>query len=190
LLHCATQVHDDLPCFDNAPIRRGKPSVHAAFGERLAVLCGEVLMLLAMQSLADSIVGKPARAAQLFSIIGCGLPAGIVAGRAREPGPRSQLHNFQRAKTGAMFAVATMAGAAATGSAPEPWREMGERLGEAWRVAHDPQQDAAGASDKMKHQVTMAVDAMPKCPQAAELRLLIILEARRFLPISCARRVA
>ncbi|MGA7268382.1 MAG: polyprenyl synthetase family protein, partial [Aestuariivirga sp.] len=38
LLHCASLVHDDLPCFDNAGIRRGKPSVHCAFGERTAVL--------------------------------------------------------------------------------------------------------------------------------------------------------
>jgi len=30
LLHCASLVHDDLPCFDAADLRRGKPSVHAA----------------------------------------------------------------------------------------------------------------------------------------------------------------
>ncbi|MFG5407505.1 polyprenyl synthetase family protein [Piscinibacter sakaiensis] len=40
LLHCASLVHDDLPCFDDAPLRRGRPSVHRAYGERLAVLCG------------------------------------------------------------------------------------------------------------------------------------------------------
>src|SRR5262245_7582368 len=34
LLHCASLVHDDLPCFDNASTRRGKPSVHQAYGER------------------------------------------------------------------------------------------------------------------------------------------------------------
>jgi len=36
LLHCASLVHDDLPCFDDAPLRRGKPSVHKAFGEQIA----------------------------------------------------------------------------------------------------------------------------------------------------------
>ena len=39
LLHCASLVHDDLPCFDDAAVRRGRPSVQAAFGEPLAVLC-------------------------------------------------------------------------------------------------------------------------------------------------------
>ena len=38
LMHCASLVHDDLPCFDNAATRRGRPSVQAAYGEPLAVL--------------------------------------------------------------------------------------------------------------------------------------------------------
>src|SRR5215208_7414616 len=38
LMHCASLIHDDLPCFDNADMRRGRPSVHRAFGEPLAVL--------------------------------------------------------------------------------------------------------------------------------------------------------
>ena len=45
LLHCASLVHDDLPCFDDADTRRGQPSVHAAFGERLAVLSGDALIV-------------------------------------------------------------------------------------------------------------------------------------------------
>jgi geranylgeranyl diphosphate synthase type II len=34
LIHCASLVHDDMPCFDNADIRRGKPTVHRAYGSR------------------------------------------------------------------------------------------------------------------------------------------------------------
>ena len=33
LLHCASLVHDDLPCFDDAQTRRGRASVHWAFGQ-------------------------------------------------------------------------------------------------------------------------------------------------------------
>ena len=40
MLHCASLVHDDLPCFDDADTRRGKPSVHKLYGEPLAVLVG------------------------------------------------------------------------------------------------------------------------------------------------------
>ena len=32
LLHCASLVHDDLPCFDNAALRRGKPATHVVHG--------------------------------------------------------------------------------------------------------------------------------------------------------------
>ncbi len=42
-------MHDDLPCFDAADTRRGRPSVHKAFGEPLAVLTGDALIVLAFQ---------------------------------------------------------------------------------------------------------------------------------------------
>ena len=53
LLHCASLVHDDLPCFDDADTRRGRPRVHRAFGEPLAVLAGDALIVLAFQTLAQ-----------------------------------------------------------------------------------------------------------------------------------------
>ena len=52
LLHCASLVHDDLPCFDNADMRRGRTSVHKEFGECLAVLAGDALIVLAFQTIA------------------------------------------------------------------------------------------------------------------------------------------
>ena len=47
LIHCASLVHDDLPAFDNADFRRGKPTVHLAFSEPLAVLTGDSLIIAA-----------------------------------------------------------------------------------------------------------------------------------------------
>jgi geranylgeranyl diphosphate synthase type II len=47
MLHAASLVHDDLPCFDAAPTRRGRPSTHAAFGTDMAVLAGDALFPLA-----------------------------------------------------------------------------------------------------------------------------------------------
>src|SRR3954470_14271010 len=84
LLHCASLVHDDLPCFDDASTRRGKPSVHRAFGEPLAVLAGDALIVLAFQTLARGAVQAPDRLASLVMIVGqaVGAPSGIVAGQA------------------------------------------------------------------------------------------------------------
>jgi hypothetical protein len=67
LLHCASLVHDDLPCFNNAGIRRGRPSVHRAFGESMALLTGDALIVLAFQTLAHSGVAAPVRLGPMMS---------------------------------------------------------------------------------------------------------------------------
>ena len=40
-IHVYSLIHDDLPCMDNDDLRRGKPTVHKAFGEAEAVLAGD-----------------------------------------------------------------------------------------------------------------------------------------------------
>src|SRR5438445_13763962 len=42
-IHVYSLIHDDLPCMDDADLRRGKLSVHKAFGEAEAVLAGDSL---------------------------------------------------------------------------------------------------------------------------------------------------
>ena len=145
LLHCASLAHDDLPCFDDASTRRGKASLHRAFGERLAVLAGDALIVLAFDSLARGAAAHPDRLAALIGIVArsVGMPNGIVAGQAWESEPLVSLSKYQQAKTGALFAAATMAGAAAAGHRPEPWGLLGECLGEAYQVADDIR-DVAG----------------------------------------------
>ena len=116
LLHCASLVHDDLPCFDDADTRRGKPSVHAQFGTPIAVLAGDALIVLAFETLARA--ASPERLPLLISIVATavGAPSGIVAGQAWECEAAVPLVDYQRAKTGALFVGSTMAGAAAAGA--------------------------------------------------------------------------
>jgi farnesyl diphosphate synthase len=45
-IHVYSLIHDDLPCMDNDDLRRGKPTVHKAFGEAEAVLAGDSLTRL------------------------------------------------------------------------------------------------------------------------------------------------
>ena len=86
LLHCASLVHDDMPCFDAAAMRRGKPSVHAAFGEPLALLAGDGSIVRAFEALALAATDAPLRLPQLLKLLGAsvGAPNGIVAGQARQ----------------------------------------------------------------------------------------------------------
>src|SRR5690349_5619196 len=52
-IHVYSLIHDDLPCMDDADLRRGKPTIHKAFGEAEAVLAGDSLHALAFEILAD-----------------------------------------------------------------------------------------------------------------------------------------
>src|SRR5437763_2457891 len=51
-IHVYSLIHDDLPCMDDADLRRGKPTIHKAFGEAEAVLAGDSLHALAFEILA------------------------------------------------------------------------------------------------------------------------------------------
>ena len=211
LLHCASLVHDDLPCFDNADTRRGKASVHVEFGEPLAVLTGDALIVLAFDTIARGASQSPGRMASLISIVSAavGAPRGIVAGQAWECEPSAPLSEYQRAKTGALFVGSTQAGAAASGFDPAPWRVLGDKIGEAYQVADDLRdvlcdavelgkpigQDATrrrpnaaallgigGAKARLVELVEGAVASIPECPGQEALRALIKAQTMAFFP--------
>lgn len=219
LMHCASLVHDDLPCFDNALTRRGRPSVFAAHGERLAVLTGDALIVAAYQALLAGGVTHPERLAPLMQTLSAGVaaPSGIIAGQAWECEPRVSLTEYQRAKTGALFVAATVAGAQAAGVASDPWRTLGECLGEAYQVADDIRdvaldtaalgkpagQDAAlgrpssaaelglsGAIQLFDRLIAYASTAIPSCRGSAQLRTLVRMEAKRLVPVELTRKLA
>jgi geranylgeranyl diphosphate synthase type II len=219
LLHCASLVHDDLPCFDDAATRRGRPSVHVLYGERLAVLAGDALIVLAFQALAQAGARHPERLPPLLTTIGrcVGMPGGIVAGQAWECETTVVLRDYQRAKTGSLFAAAAVAGATTAGADPAAWRAFGEWLGEAYQVADDIRdvagnaheigkpvgRDAAlgrpsavqelglgGAVNRVRYLVANAIEAVPPCRGAEGLHDLIRSEARRLVPVELALRVA
>jgi len=53
-LHNASLIIDDLPCMDNDIERRGVPTVHAKYGERVAQLASTSLMAAAIETLANA----------------------------------------------------------------------------------------------------------------------------------------
>jgi geranylgeranyl diphosphate synthase type II len=218
LLHCASLVHDDMPCFDNADMRRGRPSVYKAFGEPLALLVGDALIVLAFQTLSR-VPCEASRLGLLITIVSraVGLPHGIVAGQAWECESEIDLAHYHRAKTGALFAAATMTGAAAAGADINPWRAVGELIGEAYQAADDIRDALAtaeemgkpsgqdvrlgrpsivteygvtGAVKRLEALVGSAIEAIPDCPGADELRALILSEAQRLRPKKLAQAAA
>jgi geranylgeranyl diphosphate synthase type II len=203
LLHCASLVHDDLPCFDDAATRRGRPSVHRAFGEQIAVLVGDALVVLAFQTVAKAGIHAPQRVPGIIETIaaGVGVPNGIIAGQALESEPHVVLTDYHRAKTASLFEAATVAGALAAGRDSRPWRSLGMLLGEAYQIADDLRdvagdpvrigkpvgQDAArgrpsavlefgvsGAIMRLERLFGDAFVSIPTCPGAGEVREMVL----------------
>jgi geranylgeranyl diphosphate synthase type II len=150
LLHCASLVHDDLPCFDDAPMRRGQPSVHSAFGEPLAVLVGDQLIVLSFQTIARAAAKDgPEKLPSLVEALarGVGMPHGIIAGQAWECERRIPETIYRRAKTASLFEAAAIGGAIAGGTAGSSWRMFGQILGEAYQIADDIQDVTGSAAE-------------------------------------------
>jgi geranylgeranyl diphosphate synthase type II len=213
LMHCASLVHDDLPCFDNAAWRRGRPTVHRAYGEQVAVLVGDALITNAFECLARAPTRNFQRLGPLLSALatGVGAPRGLVAGQAWEAETEVDLTAYHRAKTGALFEAAAAMGALAVGANPAPWRKVAAHLGEAYQVADDladllstaqelgkpvgqdcqrdrPNAAAAlgvhGAVARLDLLVNAAQAAVPECHGRAELQGFIEAVAERLLPTS------
>ena len=213
LIHCASLVHDDLPCFDDADMRRGKPTVHLAYSEPLAVLAGDSLIVLAFEVLARAAGDQPGRALGLVRILSqrTGMPMGICAGQGWESEPKVNLSAYHRAKTGALFIAATQMGALAAGQDPEPWEELGARIGEAFQVADDLRdalydartlgkpvgQDTIhdrpsavtelgvqGATRHLADILAGAIASIPSCPGEAMLAAMVRRTAEQMTPVA------
>jgi len=217
LIHCASLVHDDLPMFDDADTRRGKPSVHRAFSEPLALLTGDSLIILAFDILAGGADAEAARALQLIRILAkrSGMPNGICAGQGWESEAKVDLSAYHQAKTGALFIAATQMGAVAAGQEPEPWEELGARIGEAFQVADDlrdalydeatlgkpvhqdelhdrpnavSQFGVDGAIRRLKDILAGAIASIPSCPGEAALAGMVRATAEKLTPVTGAHR--
>ena len=143
MLHAYTLVHDDLPAMDDDDERRGRPTVHIAFGEAIAILAGDGLLTLALTTLAE--LGVDAGRA----ITTLGERSGhlqLLAGQAIDLSTDktkmafAELTVLHAKKTGALFAAAAELGAIAAGAAPavaHAFGNYGMALGIAFQHADD-----------------------------------------------------
>ena len=134
LIHAYSLVHDDMPCMDNDALRRGKPTVHIAYGEANAMLVGDGLQPLAFAVLADLAnadlqIGRPSIGheavvdliAQLAQAAGS---LGMVGGQAIDCAmvgatlSQADLEQMHSMKTGALLRAAVMMGAGCGNQTP------------------------------------------------------------------------
>jgi len=164
-VHAASLVLDDLPCMDDARMRRGRPTLHLQFGEDVAALAVVALLSLANRLIAGS-PDLPAHArVQMLAALNDAIGhQGLVAGQlcdlrpAGDGGASAEADAAERneLKTGALFRAAfEMACHAA--DVPADTREALSRcaleIGQAFQLRddlldrHDPQ-----ATGKDSHQ--------------------------------------
>jgi geranylgeranyl diphosphate synthase, type II len=138
MLHAYTLVHDDLPAMDDDDVRRGRPTVHIAFGEAIAILAGDGLLTEAFGALAELGPRAGAAVAVLARRTGAReLLAGQAIDLTTPPSALREIAAVERlhaAKTGALFAAAAELGAVAAGAAPEVCASLG-RYGMAIGIA-------------------------------------------------------
>ena len=211
MMHCASLVHDDLPAFDNAEVRRGKPTVHKAFDEPLAVLCGDSLIILAIQVLTAKGLSAPERLGKLINVLttSTGMPYGICSGQGWESEKTIDLSSYHKLKTASLFVAATKMGAISAGEDPEPWAELGQRIGEAFQVADDLKDFSdsqksgksnnrdrenerpnavlklgeQGAIKRLQDILAGAIASIPSCPGEVELIKIVRSQAERLTPV-------
>ena len=108
LIHCYSLVHDDLPCMDDAELRRGAPTIHVRFGENTALLAGNALLTLAFEVIASLEVSAPQRVQLIQCLARASGAQGMMAGQYMDlhpsPSPNlDEISRMQRLKTGALI---------------------------------------------------------------------------------------
>ena len=156
LVHCYSLVHDDLPAMDNDDLRRGRPTVHKAFDDGMAILAGDALLTLAFDVMTRPEI-HPDASVRLDLVLGLARASGLggmAGGQAldleaegryapnKAPLKLSEAHirQLQAMKTGALLLFAVEAGGI-VGQAPAPTRTAlaayGRAIGAAFQIADD-----------------------------------------------------
>ncbi|OGT35741.1 MAG: hypothetical protein A3F11_05175 [Gammaproteobacteria bacterium RIFCSPHIGHO2_12_FULL_37_14] len=150
LIHTYSLIHDDLPCMDNADLRRGKPTCHTVYGDGMAVLTGDAMHTLAMQIIASHPASlRPQRRLEMMSTLSkaCG-PFGMAAGQALDLSAMSDsaisqdlLESMYRLKTGMLLSACVELGRLSSNDDDELHHQSLARFGEGIGLAFQIQDD-------------------------------------------------
>ncbi len=141
VFHNFTLVHDDI--MDEAPIRRGKPAVHAKWNRDVAILSGDVMFVQAYQLLAK---GNPEKLSQMLSVFNqtaievCEGQQFDMNFETRDDVTAENYIEMIRLKTGVLLACSLQLGAfesLATEKDAKLIYEFGEKVGIAFQIQDD-----------------------------------------------------
>ena len=115
-IHAYSLIHDDLPCMDNDPLRRGKSSTHIKFGESTAVLAGNSLLTMAFEILSDKSlkIHEKIKIKLINRLSECAGHSGIAGGQyldlsfEKKKVSKKKIIQMQIKKTGKLFSFCSM----------------------------------------------------------------------------------
>ncbi|HEU0201444.1 MAG TPA: farnesyl diphosphate synthase [Burkholderiaceae bacterium] len=145
-VHVYSLIHDDLPCMDDDVLRRGRPTVHVAFDEAIAMLAGDALQAEAFRVLADAPLAGDIRAAVMRELAHAASTEGMCGGQAIDLAATGrqltlqELEQMHRMKTGALLLAAVRMGGLAAGAdaaAANALDRYGQAIGLAFQIVDD-----------------------------------------------------
>lgn len=156
MIHAMSLIHDDLPCMDNDDLRRGQPTNHKVYGEAMALLAGDALILLANEVLLQETAAVVSKQRLIEVASGLSTAAGatgMVGGQVADMAFTGQasvlssaentasfLRKIHERKTGALFQFSVWSGACLLGADEttlDAFNRYGEILGLSFQVADD-----------------------------------------------------
>jgi farnesyl diphosphate synthase len=147
-IHVYSLIHDDLPAMDDDDLRRGKPTVHKAYGEAAAILAGDSLHALAFEIIADPATAEDpfVRSDLVLELARAAGPSGMAGGQMmdlaaeRQSLDLSSITRLQQLKTGALIEYAVEAPcimARLPADARTPYRGYARNIGLAFQITDD-----------------------------------------------------
>ena len=147
-IHVYSLIHDDLPCMDDAELRRGKSTVHKAFDEATAVLAGDSLHALAFEILAQPSTHEDpwVRSDLVLELARAAGPSGMAGGQMMDLAAEkavldiNAITRLQQLKTGALIEYCVETAcimAKLPHDARTPYRGYARNIGLAFQIADD-----------------------------------------------------
>ena len=150
LIHTFSLIHDDLPCIDNDDFRRGKPSNHKVFGEAIALLAGDALLVSGFNLIIENSEIKEIKKQSVLKLlkevsfyIGT---ENMLGGQVEditlnnENITKENLINLYTKKTAALICLSIRAGAILSGANKKQLlalNKYGENIGLAFQIIDD-----------------------------------------------------
>ena len=160
MIHSSSLVHDDLPAMDADEYRRGRKTTWVVYGEDMAILAGDALMIYAFETAAKACQEGPGEKAGLVARA-MGLLAaktgiyGMIGGQVVDveltgrPVGREQLDFIYRLKTSALLEASMMTGALLAGAEEDQLRTV-EQIAAAVGLAFQIQDDILDVTGDME----------------------------------------